>query len=842
MRPHVEKPLRWLAPDESWRAWPDVPDVTEDVPRPNRHSEPVAATELSFVAREIDEATGRLVLGDAPRHRRWLNALTLLARHFLTWNGMGLALHNDPDTVLEAQALLGRLPLEPLLACGWVADIDRIPDHAGAETTSQQPLRPFTEDALERLWHREPLIPSPAWPELERLKREGLVEPHRHLSGSGLMPTFWLDILRDRPRELRRQAGKRPRRHSSSYHARDNKHELADLIEATRWLRRALQYRISHEDWPSAFQPGDFFRSLRQLPMRMGLHEASVMLPRDPDLAPQTAPDGRDADLIRERRFLCRLLRTAIPRLDDYWLHCMAHAYIAWQAIIWRQLVQAREGETGFARFNDKHGDTLRYAGPNKIVRRMIQAQRTGHVRYCAWRITPNKLFTMARELDKRESDKRGNDEGESASAPSRSVPRPKPVSGHDPEPAASQRLIAHWVRLKDFNQRETSRHKGLTWLRRFMQSRHAWRLEGVDIANSEFHGWVGEYAQTFRRVRHGLPFDTGNVPRPHSALADHPALRFTPHAGEDFFHPLSGMRAMDETLRFLDLQPGDRIGHGLAMGIDPALWFRRAGREVAMRRGDWLDNLVWFRRWLLQLPDHAHVVHQLETEIHTLANITYGSIDPSLRDLEQAWELRRYPTWLSRWIPPDEPVPRVGLGPLPWPDPSLEHNEDARRLWQLDVMAMKRQALSGSLKRHSGFIPMPEPVHRRNEIIRAYTPPEWDDALRAVQDHWLRMATEQGIVLEANPGSNLCISIMKEMEEHPVFRWVPLDGPPNARVVIGSDDPGVVATELAFEYACLLAVARMRGMPLQQREAWISEFQKQGMAIVPSPQGHFQA
>ena len=39
-------------------------------------------------------------------------------------------------------------------------------------------------------------------------------------------------------------------------------------------------------------------------------------------------------------------------------------------------------------------------------------------------------------------------------------------------------------------------------------------------------------------------------------------------HAGEDFHHILSGIRAMFDAIELLDLCEGDRIGHGTAMGI----------------------------------------------------------------------------------------------------------------------------------------------------------------------------------------------------------------------------------------------------------------------------------
>ena len=69
------------------------------------------------------------------------------------------------------------------------------------------------------------------------------------------------------------------------------------------------------------------------------------------------------------------------------------------------------------------------------------------------------------------------------------------------------------------------------------------------------------------------------------------PPLRTTVHVGEDFVHLLSGLRHVDEALRFLELREGDRMGHALALGVDPREWsarrsFPHALRGTALRPG----------------------------------------------------------------------------------------------------------------------------------------------------------------------------------------------------------------------------------------------------------------
>ena len=68
---------------------------------------------------------------------------------------------------------------------------------------------------------------------------------------------------------------------------------------------------------------------------------------------------------------------------------------------------------------------------------------------------------------------------------------------------------------------------------------------------------------------------------------------RTTVHAGEDFVHLLTGLRRLDDAIEYLELEEGDRIGHGLALGLDPVNWFERVGRIVQTRE-ERLFDLVW--------------------------------------------------------------------------------------------------------------------------------------------------------------------------------------------------------------------------------------------------------
>lgn len=72
------------------------------------------------------------------------------------------------------------------------------------------------------------------------------------------------------------------------------------------------------------------------------------------------------------------------------------------------------------------------------------------------------------------------------------------------------------------------------------------------------------------------------------------PILGKTYHAGEDFLDVVDGLRAIDEAIRFLNLDCGDRIGHALALGVNVAEWYQGKGCQISLSTQDHLDNIAW--------------------------------------------------------------------------------------------------------------------------------------------------------------------------------------------------------------------------------------------------------
>ena len=112
-------------------------------------------------------------------------------------------------------------------------------------------------------------------------------------------------------------------------------------------------------------------------------------------------------------------------------------------------------------------------------------------------------------------------------------------------------------------------------------------------------------------------------------------------------------------------------------------------------------------------------------------------------------------------------------------------------------------------------------------------------DFMHALQDWLLTEYDKLGLIIEANPTSNVYIARLKSYVEHPIFRWCPPDesklnkgaeanvyglrrGP--VRVLVNTDDPGIMPTTLRTEFLLLREAATELGIGRTVAERWLQE------------------
>lgn len=318
--------------------------------------------------------------------------------------------------------------------------------------------------------------------------------------------------------------------------------------------------------------------------------------------------------------------------------------------------------------------------------------------------------------------------------------------------------------------------------------------LKGIDGAANELHAPPEAFAPAFRLVRYK------NIPRA------------TFHAGEDFLHLLSGIRAVTEAFTFLDLRAGDRIGHATAIGIDPSLWLSRTAPRLVLKKTDILDDAVFAHHALVLTGGFEKDLQKLKSLIAVHSEVLYGSeYSPDL--LYRAWEMRHLDPLVVRKVENS----LQGLGKLPTAETiateakfmaSTRVDQALARELCLVADAVGKSALAYELfkKRHAFNVKKAEETA---EIDAAVISAE---AFVILQDYVLGLIKNRGVVLETLPTSNLRISFYNEMAEHHLYRWLGLSGPNiinRPTVCVGSDDPGIFATNLKNEYEAIGSVLR---------------------------------
>ena len=278
----------------------------------------------------------------------------------------------------------------------------------------------------------------------------------------------------------------------------------------------------------------------------------------------------------------------------------------------------------------------------------------------------------------------------------------------------------------------------------------------GLDAASGELDQPPSDFVPAFRLALEELAGSEGPYRRPLT-------LGLTFHVGEDFRDLLTGIRQVDLALRLLLLRPGDRLGHALALGLDPAFWYQRQGGTSVLQIGDHLLDLLWARHLLrLAPPMDGSLSGQVGNRLERLG----------WRDLDGAQAV------VTKWLE----------GPY------------AREIERESVL---KQRLVAHLA--TGLRP--------ESLYEVEVSDGWIAIVSAMQSAVARSVERQGICIEANPSSNLAISGLSRLEDLPLFRQHPILPSPSAphpplRLSISTDDPGLFQTGPREEYGLLFATA----------------------------------
>lgn len=335
-------------------------------------------------------------------------------------------------------------------------------------------------------------------------------------------------------------------------------------------------------------------------------------------------------------------------------------------------------------------------------------------------------------------------------------------------------------------------------------------RIRGIDASSFEIACRPETFATEFRFLKNFVPQDYSMniLTAPEHIL---PKLGISYHVGEDFLDIADGLRAIDETLHFLGLTRGDRLGHALALGVSPDIHYKTKGNSVIMPKQDMLDNFIWLlhRATEFGIKIDVNLQDSMKRYCDQLLYEIYGKcmhqngLNLTAHDYYNSWKLRGdhpdcYKTTVydslndgerfltSNYI--EEKYSRCFIN-----DKAYDHLRSNEK-----ISAIMHYYHYGHNERMEGLKPCKWKVSY--EYIQLVS-----DIQRCMQ----KLLAERGIAIECNFSSNQLIGTFGTYEHHPIFNFnmhmlSQSENKHHLCVSINTDDQGVFDTSLENEYALL--------------------------------------
>lgn len=330
-------------------------------------------------------------------------------------------------------------------------------------------------------------------------------------------------------------------------------------------------------------------------------------------------------------------------------------------------------------------------------------------------------------------------------------------------------------------------------------------QIVGIDAAGSEFNCRAEAFAECYRKIK--------ATSREHwiDMLSEksQQQLGRTFHVGEDFYDIIDGLRAVEESILFLNLGRGDRVGHGVALGIDAHKYYGERHHTLIINRQCLLDNVVWMLSKLdnYSIPDSFGLRGRLQAIYNRLILDVFNS-NASYQDYYASWLLRG-----------DRPS-------LIFDGKKDDFNPFAYNEYSIEICNAHNNAVARDLfiKYHYDSSVMKS----GSEVEECKIKPTDVKVVEQLQSIMRKFVADKEIAVETNPTSNLKITDVRRYAEHPIFKFNS-DGL-NAKsdgmsVSINTDDQGIFATSLEKEYT-LMALA----LEKEKDEEGNPKYSKQGV------------
>ncbi|WP_207649982.1 hypothetical protein [Clostridium cavendishii] len=336
----------------------------------------------------------------------------------------------------------------------------------------------------------------------------------------------------------------------------------------------------------------------------------------------------------------------------------------------------------------------------------------------------------------------------------------------------------------------------------------------GIDAANLENNTPVQVFAPIYKRARDSS-IDSLIKQGKDGSSVRYKSLCYTFHAGEEFRHILSGLRRIHEVVTFCKFHSGDRIGHAIALGIDPNKWVN-ANTVVILPRGEYLDNLLWvWGVYTNSISKNVAVNLFLEREIYSLAKDIFKNMNGiNIPMLYEAYQLRFN---------------------------KFQKNENYKKSAE-NLIENNNEVLCVKIEKHQSSIWNAEKItHAYNckcyldkisEPIYVQSNNIQKEIINEVKRELVNELSTKGIVVEINPSSNTSIGELDAVFDSQAYNINNVEGfeENNVLININSDNPLIFNTNISNEYAYMYYGMLNKGFGKEKALEWIEKLRKSGM------------
>lgn len=304
-------------------------------------------------------------------------------------------------------------------------------------------------------------------------------------------------------------------------------------------------------------------------------------------------------------------------------------------------------------------------------------------------------------------------------------------------------------------------------------------KVVGIDAANFEISTRPEVFGPLFTAFRDKI------TPKSNTGI--------TYHAGEDFVTLVNGLRAIDETLTFIGLDEGDRIGHATALGLDVNEYFKAKRECITTSLQEHVDDFAWMHRLIneSEMRD-ADILQYLEKQYFEYAMRLFkntGIAVPCLAVYQASMEMRG------------------------------ENPEELFAKRQSDIKDDIQFPCEDNFRRPDFyyFVYQYDEQSKKNGLrsLVLQVSPDYIDAAKLAQKIMIHKVHDREITIEANPTSNRKISFVRHFSDLQIFKLnsrginLPEDmhcgHTPDIPISINTDNCGVFQTDLAMEYALVV-------------------------------------